>query len=252
MPMLCSPGSTLTDVPVNLAVIWSNPRAVRPFSGQVTWNALTGGWCDVCSVRYDTRIGFLSGVEAPCLGTDKETLDSFLSPLAVDFKLRNDPLSEPDTDPEADPGPVSSAVSILGALSSVSQLHCNQSLDISEALSSSAPELYMLGMPSDGRHSTHPKEFPQTRVVWLARFALCIFQILREPKADHLEHAIKRIAGGPDGYEGVRCIEICPILEIRRWLQELRRKGKPNGCQIRHTDESVSIRSVYCADLEAS
>lgn len=35
MPRLCSPGSTLIEVPVNLAVIWSNPRALRPRSGQV-------------------------------------------------------------------------------------------------------------------------------------------------------------------------------------------------------------------------
>lgn len=51
MPMLCSPGRTLTLVPVNFAEIWSKPRAVRPRSGQTTLKALTGGWWDVCSVR---------------------------------------------------------------------------------------------------------------------------------------------------------------------------------------------------------
>lgn len=51
MPMLCSPGDTLMVVPVNFAVIWSKPRAVRPRSGHEMWKALTGGWWDVCSVR---------------------------------------------------------------------------------------------------------------------------------------------------------------------------------------------------------
>lgn len=72
-------------------------------------------------MRYEIRIGFLSGVEAPCLGTERETVDSFLSLLGGTFKLRKDPFSDPDTHP------LSSAVSILGALSSVSQLHCAKS-----------------------------------------------------------------------------------------------------------------------------
>lgn len=69
-------------------------------------------------MRYETRIGFLFGVDVPCLGTDSETVDSFRSLLEGTFRLRNDPLSDPEA-----VEPLSSAVSILGALSSVSQLH---------------------------------------------------------------------------------------------------------------------------------
>lgn len=77
-------------------------------------------------MRYEIRIGFLSGVEAPCLGTERETVDSFLSLLGGTFKLRKDPFSDPDTHP------LSSAVSILGALSSVSQLHCAKKPSVSK------------------------------------------------------------------------------------------------------------------------
>lgn len=76
------------------------------------WNALTGGWWEVCSVRYEIRRGLLSGVVLPCCGTDRETAEAFLSALA-DLKL--DELL-----PAALPRAV---VLILGALSSVSQLH---------------------------------------------------------------------------------------------------------------------------------
>lgn len=51
MPRLWAPGDTLMLVPVNLAEIWSKPRAVMPFSGQETKKADTGGWWEVCSVR---------------------------------------------------------------------------------------------------------------------------------------------------------------------------------------------------------
>lgn len=94
MPMLCSPGKTLTEVPVNLAVIWSKPRAVMPFSGQATWKALTGGWCEVCSVRYETVTGF-SAAALPCCGTDSDTVDAVFSLLEPDFKLEVGLLEEP-------------------------------------------------------------------------------------------------------------------------------------------------------------
>lgn len=50
MPRLCWPGVMRTEVPVNLALIWSKPRAVMPRWGQSTQKAETGGWWDVCSV----------------------------------------------------------------------------------------------------------------------------------------------------------------------------------------------------------
>lgn len=77
----------------------------------------------------------MSGVDVSCLGTDSEAVDSFLSSLRGLFKLRNDPLSETETEPEpeAEPEPepdaiepMRSAVSILGALSSASQLHFSE------------------------------------------------------------------------------------------------------------------------------
>ena len=54
MPKLCAPGVTRILVPVNLALSWSKPRALMPFTGQSTKKADTGGWCEVCSVMYDT------------------------------------------------------------------------------------------------------------------------------------------------------------------------------------------------------
>ena len=118
MPRLCSPGRTLIDVPVNLAVIWSKPRADRPRSGQLTVKALTGGWWDVCSVRYETRILCSSEDTGPCCGIEREIEDTFFSALPVDLTLEEllpVPLSVPTAR--------SAAVSIRGALFSVSQLH---------------------------------------------------------------------------------------------------------------------------------
>jgi hypothetical protein len=48
-------------VPVNFAAIWSYPRAEISFSGQSMYHAETGGWCEVCSVRYDILTLFLPG-----------------------------------------------------------------------------------------------------------------------------------------------------------------------------------------------
>ena len=44
-------------VPVNLALSWSKPRALTPLTGQSTHQAETGGWWEVCSVRYEIRTG---------------------------------------------------------------------------------------------------------------------------------------------------------------------------------------------------
>lgn len=55
IPRLWTPGVTRMLVPVNFALSWSNPRAVIPLAGQSTKKAETGGWCEVCSVMYETR-----------------------------------------------------------------------------------------------------------------------------------------------------------------------------------------------------
>jgi hypothetical protein len=114
----------LIDVPVNFAVIWSNPRAERPSSGQLIVKALTGGWCDVCSVRYETRIVCSGDETGPCWGMESETEDVLLTILTSVLRLEAllvVPL----------PAPCRAAVLILGALFSVSQLHCHTSYQIS-------------------------------------------------------------------------------------------------------------------------
>ena len=57
IPRLWAPGVTRMLVPVNLALSWSKPRAETPLTGQSMKKADIGGWCDVCSVMYETRIG---------------------------------------------------------------------------------------------------------------------------------------------------------------------------------------------------
>jgi hypothetical protein len=104
----------LIEVPVKRAVIWSKPRAVRPRAGHATVKALTGGWCDVCSVRYDTRMAFDGGAldgAASDGGIVSDTADAFLAPLGS-LRLAVLPAAA-----------ARAAVSIRGALSSVSQLH---------------------------------------------------------------------------------------------------------------------------------
>jgi len=109
--MLCSPGSTFIEVPVNFAVIWSNPHAVRPLAGHETVKALTGGWWDVCSVRYETRTGFATGA-VDGGGTLSDTAETFRPALSLRLAVLL-PLELV----------ARAAVSIRGALSSASQLH---------------------------------------------------------------------------------------------------------------------------------
>jgi hypothetical protein len=59
------------------------------------------------------------------------------------------------------------------------------------------------------------KELTQARVVGLARSALDVFQVLGEPKAKHLQHAIEWFIGRAYGSEGARAIEVVPVFKIR-------------------------------------
>jgi hypothetical protein len=104
---------------VNLADNWSKPRAVSPFSGQSTKKAETGGWWDVCSVRYETLtffpdLGVATASKLVILGMLDE--DACLDPVGVCF---------PDLIEEAALPFIDAALiaEIAGALSSTSQLH---------------------------------------------------------------------------------------------------------------------------------
>lgn len=67
-------------VPVKLALIWSKPLAVMPFSGQLMKYAETGGWCEVCSVKYEILSGdFNLVLLVP--GPSNEGLVSWISQL---------------------------------------------------------------------------------------------------------------------------------------------------------------------------
>ena len=69
--------------------------------------------------------------------------------------------------------------------------------------------------------ATHPEELAQTRIVRLAGLPLCIFQIFGEPESTNLQHPIQRLVRRPDSNKSVRRIEVVPVLEIRRRLEEL-------------------------------
>jgi hypothetical protein len=114
-------------------------------------------------------------------------------------------------------------VAIAGALSSTSQLHYLRSV--------SNPKMSLL--------RSYPEEFPQRRIVGLARLPLDILQIFRKPKPQHLEHAIKFIVRIANGNECVRLVEVVPVLEVGRWLKELRRKGEAYRCNVCYADESA-------------
>lgn len=90
----------------------------------------------------------------------------------------------------------------------------------------------------------HPEELAETRVVWLARLSLCIFEVLCKPEANHFKHSIERLIGSADGDESVGCIEVGPILEVRSWLQELGGEGESNGGEVGDSDESKLVKSA--------
>lgn len=87
---------------------------------------------------------------------------------------------------------------------------------------------------------THSKELAETRVVGLARLALCIFEILGQPEADHLEHAVKGLIGSADGDKGIGGVEIGPVFQVRGGLEQLRRERESDCCEVRDADESIA------------
>lgn len=83
----------------------------------------------------------------------------------------------------------------------------------------------------------HPEELSQARVVWFARLALGVFQVLGEPEAANLQHAVEGLIGGSDGDESVGRVEIIPVFEVRRGLEELGGKREAHGCEVSDADE---------------
>lgn len=86
-----------------------------------------------------------------------------------------------------------------GAASETSQLHCG-----------------VLAKPWHARVAGYPEEFAEGRVIWLARLALDVFEVLGEPEAQDLEHAVQRLVGVADGGEGFGAVEVRPVLEVGR------------------------------------
>lgn len=155
-------------------------------------------------MRYEIRTTGAVGSLAVC-GTD--TVEASReppepSPVSLpDFRLEA-PL--PGTLPQA----LMSLVLILGALSSASQLHCKGRHNQQHATKRK-------------RRCTYPEKLAKARIVRLAWLPLCVFQILCKPEAQSLQHTVDGVVGSADGYEGIGRIEIIPVLEIGRGLQEL-------------------------------
>jgi len=59
-----------------------------------------------------------------------------------------------------------------------------------------------------------PEKFPQRGIVRLAWFPLNIFQVFGKPKSEYLQHSIEGIVRVANGYEGMRLVEVIPVLEI--------------------------------------
>lgn len=128
------------------------------------------------------------------------------SPASLpDFRLEA-PL--PGTLPGTLPPALMSLVLILGALSSASQLHCTRRHNQRHAT-------------KGRRRATYPEKLAEARIVRLAWLPLCVFQVLCKPEAQSLQHAVDGVVGGADCYEGIGRIEIIPVLQVGRGLQEL-------------------------------
>lgn len=125
------------------------------------------------------------------------------------------------------PAPAS-FVLILGALSSVSQLHYTA--------------LYNQQRATNGkRGGTYPEKLAKAGIVWLAWLSLCVFQILCKPEAESLQHAVDRVVGGADGYERIGRIEIVPVLKVGRGLQELGGQREADGGEVGDANEPAQL-----------
>lgn len=125
---------------------------------------------------------------------------------------------------------------IAGALSSTSQLHYLRSV--------TKPTQFPLW--------SYPEEFPQRRIVGLARLALDILQILREPEAQHLKHAVKLIVRVANGDKCIGLIQVIPVLEVGRRFQQLSREGEAYRCNVCYTNKpAISPDTISLLSLKA-
>lgn len=96
-------------------------------------------------------------------------------------------------------GAAARRVAMEGAASVTSQLHCR-----------------VLARPWQAHVAGYPEEFAEGRVIWLAGLALDVFEVLGEPEAQDLEHAIEGLVRVADGGEGFGAVEVRPVLEVGR------------------------------------
>lgn len=75
---------------------------------------------------------------------------------------------------------------------------------------------------------THSKELAQARVVGLAGLALGVLEVLGQPEADDLEHAVEGFVRGADGDEGIGGVEVGPVFQVRGGFEQLRRERESN------------------------
>jgi hypothetical protein len=71
----------------------------------------------------------------------------------------------------------------------------------------------------------------------LARLALDIFQVLGVPEPQHFQHAPQIIIRVANGNEGVRLVEVVPVFEVRRRLQELCGERESDGSNVCNANE---------------
>lgn len=87
--------------------------------------------------------------------------------------------------------------------------------------------------------SNYPEKFTEARIIWLARLALCVLQILCEPESANFQHTIDRVVRSTDSNKGIRGVEVVPVFEIRSGLQELGGQREADRGEICYTDEPV-------------
>jgi hypothetical protein len=94
--------------------------------------------------------------------------------------------------------------------------------------------------------TTHPEELAEDRVVGFAGPALDVLEVLGQPEAHHLEHAVEGLVGRANGGKGVGGVDVVPVFEIRRRFEELGRQRESNCCEVGDADESDIRQSANC------
>lgn len=137
-----------------------------------------------------------------------------------------------------------SFVPILGALSSVSQLHWKME-SVSVSVSARLQEhvhVLVCGSWVWVWEQPYPEKLAQARVVRLAWLSLRVLQIFCEPEAQDLEHAVERFVRGAYRYKGIGGVEIVPVFEIGGGLEQLGGQRKADRRKIGNTDEPGEVQ----------